>query len=178
MVIAVGRGVIVLAAVLAGPFGSTAGATEAAGSAAPPARIPITHEALWMMKRVGSPVVSPDGKSVVFSVLEPAYDADKAVSDLWLVAADGLKPARRITNTKAPEDDVAWSSDSTSIAFSTKREGDEAEQIYILNLAEGGDARRLTNVSTGAKNPKWRPDGKAIVFESRVYPGALDDEAY
>ncbi|HMD74492.1 MAG TPA: S9 family peptidase [Steroidobacteraceae bacterium] len=177
MAMAVGRSVIVLAAVLAGPFGSAARATEDAGSAAAPVKTPITHEALWMMKRVGSPVVSPDGKSVVFSVVEPAYDADKAVSDLWLVPADGLKPARRITNTKAPEDDVAWSPDSSSIAFSTKREGDEVEQIYILNLAEGGDARRLTTVSTGAKNPKWRPDGKAILFESRVYPGALDDEA-
>ncbi len=177
MVIAVGRGMIVLAAVLAGPFGPMAAATEAAGSAAAPAKTPITHEALWMMKRVGSPVVSPDGKSVVFPIVEPAYDADKAVSDLWLVPADGLKAPRRITNTKAPEDDVAWSPDSSSIAFSTKREGDEVEQIYILNLAEGGDARRLTNVSTGAKNPKWRPDGKAILFESRVYPGALDDEA-
>ncbi|MGO9933434.1 MAG: S9 family peptidase [Steroidobacteraceae bacterium] len=138
---------------------------------------PITHEALWMMKRVGTPAVSPDGKWVVYSVLEPSYDADKAVSDLWLVPADGRQPPRRITNTKAPEGDVAWSADSSSIAFSTKREGDDVEQIYILNLAQGGEARRLTNISTGANSPQWRPDGKAILFESRVYPGALDDEA-
>ncbi len=143
----------------------------------PAAAKPITHEALWMMKRVGAPVVSPDGKWVVFSVLEPAYEADKAVSDLWLVPADGSKPPRRITNTKAPESDVAWSADSSSIAFVTKRENDEVEQIYILNLAEGGEARRLTNISTGANSPQWRPDGKAILFESRVYPNALDDEA-
>src|ERR1700704_1633486 len=138
---------------------------------------PITHQTLWMMKRVGAPVVSPDGKWVVYSVLEPAYEADKAVSDLWLVSTDGRTPPRRITDTKAPEDDVAWSLDSASIAFSTKREGDDVEQIYVLDLAGGGEARRLTQVSTGAKNPKWRPDGKAILFESRVYPNALDDEA-
>ena len=138
---------------------------------------PITHETLWMMKRVGTPEVSPDGKWVVFSVLEPSYDPDKAVSDLWLVSTEGMKPPRRITNTKAPEDGVAWSPDSASIAFSTKRESDEVEQIYILNLAEGGEARRLTNMSTGAKNPKWRPDSKAILFESRVYPNARDDDA-
>src|SRR5271167_3254569 len=138
---------------------------------------PITHEALWMMKRVGAPVVSPDGKWVIYPVLEPAYETDKAVSDLWLVPVDGLKPPRRITNTKAPESDVAWSADSTSIAFATKRENDDVEQIYILNLAEGGEAHRLTNISTGAGSPQWRPDGKAILFESRVYPNALDDEA-
>jgi dipeptidyl aminopeptidase/acylaminoacyl peptidase len=138
---------------------------------------PITHQTLWMMKRVGAPIVSPDGKWVVFSVLEPSYETDKAVSDLWLVSTDGQKAPRRITNTKAPEDDVAWSPDSTAIAFSTKREGDDVEQIYILDVAQGGEARRLTNLSTGAKNPKWRPDGKAILFESRVYPNALDDEA-
>ena len=138
---------------------------------------PITHETLWMMKRVGAPAASPDGKWVVYSVLEPSYEPDKAVSDLWLVAADGTKAPRRITNTKAPEGSVAWSPDSSSIAFTTKRETDEAEQVYILNLAEGGEARRLTNVSTGASNPKWRPDGKAILFESFVYPNAPDDEA-
>jgi dipeptidyl aminopeptidase/acylaminoacyl peptidase len=138
---------------------------------------PITHEALWMMKRVGAPIASPDGKWVAYSVLEPSYEPDKAVSDLWLVPADGSKPPRRITNTKAAENDVTWSPDSASIAFTTKRETDDAEQIYILNLAEGGEARRLTNLSTGASSPKWRPDGKAMLFESMVYPNASDDEA-
>jgi dipeptidyl aminopeptidase/acylaminoacyl peptidase len=153
------------------------GIAALAHAEAPVARKPITHETLWMMKRVGAPLVSPNGQWVVYSVTEPSYEKDKSVSDLWLVAADGQKPAHRLTNTKATEADVAWSPDSSSIAFATKREGDDAAQIYVLNLAEGGEARRLTNISTGAANPKWRPDGKAILFESRVYPGALDDAA-
>jgi len=138
---------------------------------------PITHEKLWMMPRVGAPVVSPDGKWVVFSVLEPSYEQEKEVSDLWLVPADGSAAARRITNTRAPESGVAWSHDSRRIAFSTRREGDEAEQIYILDLAQGGEARRLTHLSTPASGPQWRPDDRAILFESTVYPNALDDEA-
>jgi len=157
-----------IAACLVGPHASAAPSSPV---------IPITHEALWMMKRVGAPVVSPDGKWVVYSVLEPAYDVDKAVSDLWLVPSDGGKPPRRITNTKAPESDIAWSPDSSRIAFTTKREGDDVDQVYVLDLAEGGEAHRLTNLSTGAMSPKWRPDGKAILFESRVYPNALDDES-
>jgi len=141
------------------------------------ARTPITHEKLWLMKRVGAPVVSPDGKWVVFSILEPSYESDKEVSDLWVSPADGSSAPRRLTNTKAPENGVAWSPDSRSIAFTTKREGDEAEQVYILDLVAGGEARRLTSLSTGAANPKWAPDGKAVLFESSVYPDALDDEA-
>jgi dipeptidyl aminopeptidase/acylaminoacyl peptidase len=146
-------------------------------SAEPPAgRAVITHESLWMMKRVGPPVVSPDGKWAVFSIVEPSYEPDKEVSDLWLVPTDGSAAARRLTNTKAAENGAAWSPDSHSLAFATKREGDEAEQIYILDL-NGGEARRLTTLVTGAAHPRWRPDGGAVLFESSVYPGALDEEA-
>ena len=113
---------------------------------------PITHDTLWMMKRVGAPAASPDGKWVVYSVLEPSYEPDKAVSDLWLASIDGLKAPRRITNTKAPEGSVAWSPDSGSIAFTTKREGDESEQVYVLNLAESGEARRLTGAAPCARS--------------------------
>jgi dipeptidyl aminopeptidase/acylaminoacyl peptidase len=141
------------------------------------AKAPVTHESLWMMKRVGAPAVSPDGKWVLFQVVEPAYEADKAVSDLWLVPAAGGAAPRRITNTKGGESDAVWSPDSRSIAFVAKREGDEQGQVYLLDIAQGGEARRVTSLSTGASHPQWRPDGGAILFESFVYPGAGDDAA-
>ena len=153
-----------------------AGCLAAPQIAAAQAKAPITHEALWMMKRVGAPVVSPDGKWVVYSVTEPAYEADKAVVDLWLVSTAGGAP-RRLTNTRAAESDPAWSPDSRSLAFSTKREGDEAAQVYVLEVVDGGEARRITTLSTGAQHPQWRPDGGAILFETTVYPGAGDDAA-
>ncbi len=137
---------------------------------------PITHEDVWLMKRVGAPVLSPDGKWVVVSVMEPAYEADKQVSDLWIVPADGSAPPRRLTATKGPEGGVDWSPDSTRIVFSAKREGDEASQVYILPLS-GGEAQRVTTLSTGAYSPRWRPDGQALLVQSTVYPGAADDAA-
>lgn len=139
-------------------------------------KVPITHETLWMMKRVGAPVVSPDGAWVVYSLNEPSYEADKAVTDLWIVPADGSAAPRRLTSGKGGESDAAWSPDSRRIAFVAKRDGDDAPQVYILDLA-GGEAVRATSVSTGASNPQWRPDGQAILFESSVFPDAKDDAA-
>ena len=142
-----------------------------------PAKKPLTHETMWLMKRVGTPAVSPDGRWVVFSVTEPSYDEKDQTSDLWIVPADASSPARKLTSTKASESDVTWSPDSRRIAFSSKREGDDVNQIYLLNVAEAGEAQRVTNVSTGARSPQFRPDGGAILFTSTVYPGAADDEA-
>jgi dipeptidyl aminopeptidase/acylaminoacyl peptidase len=138
---------------------------------------PLTHESMWLMPRVGAPAVSPDGKWVVFSVTQPAYDEKEQTSDLWAAPADGSAKPRQITFSKPGESDVTWSPDSKRIAFSAKREGDETNQLYILDLASGGEAQRVTTLSTGARTPQFRPDGKALLFSSVVYPGAADDEA-
>ena len=71
-----------------------------------PNRHRITHEDIWLMKRVGAPVPSPDGRWAVFSVIEPAYDEKAQVSDLWVVRVDGSERPRRLTNTAAPK--VDW----------------------------------------------------------------------
>jgi dipeptidyl aminopeptidase/acylaminoacyl peptidase len=135
----------------------------------------ITHQDVYLMKQVGAPVPSPDGKWAVFSVSEPAYDEALQVSDLWIVPTDGSAKARRLTNTKAAESGIQWSPDGKRIAFSTRREGDEAPQIYVLDIAAGGEAARITSLSTGAAAPKWRPDGQAIAFTSVVFPGTAND---
>ena len=140
-------------------------------------KVPLTHESMWMLKRVGAPVPSPDGKWVVFSLVEPAYDDKEQISDLWIVPVDGSAKPRRLTSSKGGESGVAWSPDSRKIAFSARREGDEVSQVYMLDVADGGEAVRVTSLSTGARGPQWRPDSKAIAFVSTVYPGALDDEA-
>src|SRR6185503_11889674 len=140
-------------------------------------KVPLTHETMWLMKRVGAPVPSPDGKWVVFQLVEPAYDEKDQVSDLWIVPTDGSVKPRRLTFTKGGESGVAWSPDGRRIAFSARREGDEASQIYVLDIADGGEAVRVTSLSTGARLPQWRPDGQALLFVSTVYPGAADDDA-
>ncbi|MFI5337374.1 MAG: prolyl oligopeptidase family serine peptidase [Opitutales bacterium] len=149
-------------------------AVAAAAETAP--KHAITHEDVWLMKRVGSPVPSPDGKWVVFTIVEPAYDIREQWSDLWLKSLTDDSPARRLTYSKGSEGGVDWSPDSRRLVFSAKRDGDEAPQLYLLDLA-GGEAERLTGFTLGVRAPKWSPDGRQLLFVSDVYPGAADEAA-
>jgi dipeptidyl aminopeptidase/acylaminoacyl peptidase len=137
----------------------------------------LTHEVLWSFKRVGTPVPSPDGTWVVFSVNEASYDPQKEVSDLWIVPADGRAQPRPLTSSKAGESGPSWSPDGTRLAFAAKRDDDEVAQIYVIDVALGGEARRVTNAPTAASAPKWSPDGRRIAFQAAMWQGATDEES-
>jgi dipeptidyl aminopeptidase/acylaminoacyl peptidase len=156
-------------------------AALAAGFVAPAIaqKHPITHEDIWLMKRVGAPVASPDGKWVVQLVNEPAYDDGAKVVDLWLLSTDGSVPPRRLTNTPGAESDVAWSRDSTRLVFSARRAPAEKAQLFLLDLANGGEARQITALVSGARAPALSPDGRRVAFVSDVPRGtkSVDDIA-
>ena len=135
----------------------------------------ITHEDLWLMPRVGAPVASPDGLYAVYPMLEPAYTKEEEVADLWLVPTDGREPPRRITSGKGGESDPAWSNDSRQVAFAAKRGDDKQPQIYVIDLARGGEAQRATRISTGAQMPRFSPDGARLLYVSSVFPGSRND---
>jgi Tol biopolymer transport system component len=163
-----------LALLISAQFSSQALAAEA--SATPVAKHAITHEDVWLMKRVGTPQASPDGKWAVFSVTDPAYDSKEQWSDLWIKSLTDETPARRLTFSKGGEGAVNWSPDSKQLVFTAKREGDEAGQIYRIDIAGGGEAQRLTTLTLGARSPKFSPDGKQLLFVSDIFPGNASEE--
>ncbi|MEN9958931.1 MAG: Acylaminoacyl-peptidase, partial [Bacteroidota bacterium] len=135
----------------------------------------MTHESMWMLKKIGAPALSPSGKWVIYSRTETSYNLDEQTTDLWLASADGSSEPRKITNSKGGEDNYFWHPTLHQIFFTAKREGDDVAQLYRLNLENGGEAHRMTNISTGVFSPKISSDGLKIAFTSRVYATAFTD---
>jgi Tol biopolymer transport system component len=124
---------------------------------------PVGIEALWAIKRIGVPTLSPDGRYACASVTSYDMEKNEGVTELWLfptgfgARGGGATPRKLTVGDK--DSDPRWSPDGKWIAFTAKRKDDAEPQIYLI-APDGGEATRLTEVATGASALKWFPDGK------------------
>jgi len=127
---------------------------------------PMTAEDLWAMGRVGAPAVSPDGRSVVYTVTRYDLETDRGQTHLWQVPTAGGEP-RQLTHGEASATAPVWSPDGQSIAFVSAR-NEDGRQIWLMP-ASGGEARQLTRVDGGVSGPVWSPDGSRLAVAARVW---------
>ena len=146
-------------------------------SAQPTAKKPFTFEDMMSLKRIGGPVISPDGKWVLFAAVDVDLKENKRISHLWVVPTAG-GPARQIPGTPAGESGGRWSPDGKSYLYLSAAEGGSQVWIGSFDPASGlpnGAPKKITSISTEADGAIWSPDGKNIAFVSEVFPGCMDD---
>ncbi|HEX2494271.1 MAG TPA: S9 family peptidase, partial [Steroidobacter sp.] len=131
---------------------------------------PFTAEAMWGLKRVGDPAISPDGRLAVAPVTRYDIENNKAETDLWLIPTKPGK-ARQLTSDAGADSSPVWSPDGELIAFVSKRGEDKQPQLYVIAV-DGGEARRVGDVPTGVSAPKWFPDSRRIAFLTQVFTDA------
>ena len=138
--------------------------TEPAKPVAPAPQIPgPAFKDVLSLKSVGSPVISPDGKDILFPVSQADWDKNKYDTEIWL-SRDGTTPFQLTQTTDESSDSPSWSPDGRWIAFLANRDS-KSQQIYLINFA-GGEAFKLTNHKESVNSYKWSPSGKFIAFTS------------
>jgi dipeptidyl aminopeptidase/acylaminoacyl peptidase len=140
--------------------------SAAVGSAQPPH--PFSVHDMLAMDRISDPRVSPDGKSVAFTVRVTDVEGNRGRTDIWIAAMDGSK-ARKLTAHEANDSDARWMPDGKSLVFLSTRGG--SSQVWQVP-ALGGEARALTSLPLDVSNLEVFPDGKRLLFTMEVYPDA------
>jgi dipeptidyl aminopeptidase/acylaminoacyl peptidase len=129
-------------------------------------------EDLYKIRTVGDLAMSPDGKTLAFTIATSDLPRAKRSTAVWVVNSDGsgLHQVTRGEKDAAPH----FAPDGKTLVF--VRTNDGTPNLWILPL-NGGESRQLTKVSTGVADPLWSPDGKLIAFSTDVYPECNGDDA-
>jgi dipeptidyl aminopeptidase/acylaminoacyl peptidase len=138
------------------------------------AKAPFTFEAMMKIARIDEPQLSPDGKTVAFTVQTIDMPNNTKPAQIYVVPVDGGGAPRRLTNDGNSNTRPRWMPDSKRIVFVSDRSN--GSQIWSMN-ADGTDPKPLTNVPTGADGVTVSPDGKLILFTSEVYPSCAPPNA-
>src|SRR5512138_767492 len=160
----------------------------AAGSLVAQSPRPMTFLDAQNMRQVAGPDLSPDGKSMVYSLITPDWNQARGQFDLYVVSTDrGVSSTRQLTfTTDKNETSPRWSRDGGFIAFLSDRDaapggntsgggrgaavgaggaggGGARNQLFIMRM-DGGEARRITDAREGVSSFSFGKDGKSIVY--------------
>jgi dipeptidyl aminopeptidase/acylaminoacyl peptidase len=117
-------------------------------------------EEIISLHSVGTVGISPDGKSVVFTVQKTDWTENRYDIEIWL-SKDGNKPFPLTNNPKNSSTAPLFSPDGKWISFLSDR--GNKNQIYVVRY-EGGEAWPVTNEEEGISFYRWHPDGKRLIF--------------
>jgi len=127
-----------------------------------------TVEDLMKVRRLGDPQVSPDGRTVAFTIGDVNFAANRILTQISVVPTAGGE-MKQLTSGDRSSTSPRWSPDGKKIAFTT------GGQVWVMDN-DGDNKEQVTKISTDAAAPVWSPDGKWIAFTSEVHPTCNDDD--
>lgn len=128
-------------------------------------KIPFTFDAMMRLQRIDDPQLSPDGKTVAFTVQSIDLPNNTKPTEIYTVPVDGDSP-QMITHEGSSNARPRWSPDGKRIFFISNRTN--GSQIWSMDLS-GSDAKEITNLPTEVDGVTLSPDGRFVAFTSDVY---------
>jgi dipeptidyl aminopeptidase/acylaminoacyl peptidase len=141
---------------------------------------PILATDLLKLKEVIDVSIARDGSFAVYSVRSISDSEGNSSRDgghrysyqdrLWMVdLRDPNSRAVQLTFDNHQDTAPAISPDGSQLAFVRLENRPGAlPQIWLMPLSQPGEAREITDLEFGAVDPRWQPDGHALLASSAI----------
>ena len=119
---------------------------------------------VYRLHSIANPVVSPEGKWVLYSLAIPDSAKNKSQSDLHLVSWDG-KQNVQLTFSEEGESNAKFSPDGKYISYISSEKVDSIDnpQLWLMDR-RGGEAKQFTKIKGELEGYEWAPDGSKLVL--------------
>lgn len=119
----------------------------------------VTPELLWKFGRIGEVKLSPDGKTVVYTVTRYSISANKGYTEIYSIPVAGGESKRLTSFAGAAESNPRWTPDGKKIGFIEGGSG----QIYEMN-PDGTDTIKISDIPNGINSFEYSPDGTKVLY--------------
>ena len=124
----------------------------------------LSPQSIYEISNIGSPLVSPDGDWILYTVSKADSLKDKNVSHLYMIHKDGKETVTLTSQTKGVSN-YQWSPEGKYISYLAKGKDEKEEsQLFVLDR-RGGEPLQLTHIHGEIENYQWLKDGSKIIFE-------------
>ena len=107
---------------------------------------------------------SPDGRSIVYEVLDP-----KTSSDLWVLPLSGDRKPSPLLHTPFNETHGQISPDGKWLAYYSNETG--RNEVYVQPFPAGAGKWQIS--TNGGAFPRWRRDGRELFYMEQVSGGKM-----
>jgi dipeptidyl aminopeptidase/acylaminoacyl peptidase len=127
------------------------------------------------VEQYGPPGQSREGKDMpprrvtrlIYRLNAAGWTMDRP-NRIFVVPADGSSAPRAVTPGPFQSDGLAWSPDSSTIAFTSARHDtwdlDLANDLWIVRAEGTSEPERLTDSASVYARPSWSPDGRHLSY--------------
>ena len=134
----------------------------------------MTPEMMLSLARVGASSLSPDGKTIVYSVGFPNIKENKIRTELFSIASNGTG-RRQLTQGIAGLHGARWIQQGRRISYISSESGEP--QVWTM-ASDGTDRKQVTRIEGGLSDYLFSPDETKLAYIKEISFGKSTKEVY